>query len=65
MRVQINGVDVTDVTRNFSSDEWDKLQAVGGHMYVYQRRDFLSGNNSSRSGHGAHGARGGRGQWAP
>jgi hypothetical protein len=48
MRVQINGVDVTDVTRNFTSDEWDKLRAVGGHTYVYQRRDFISGNNYGR-----------------
>ena len=48
MRVQMNGVDVTDITRNFTSDEWDKLRAVGGHTYVYQRRDFISGNNYGR-----------------
>ena len=58
MRVHMNGVDVTDVTRNFTSDEWDKLRAVGGHTYVYQRRDFLSGNNSGRGGRGD--GRGGR-----
>ncbi len=49
MRVVMNnGVDVTDVTRNFTSDDWDKLRACGGHTYVYQRRDFLTG----REGHG-------------
>lgn len=57
MKVVMNGVDVTDVTRNFTSDEWDKLRAVGGHTYVYQRRDFLSGN----SGRGGRDNRGGRG----
>ena len=65
MRVHMNGVDVKDVTRNFSSDEWDKLRAVGGHTYVYQQRDFLNGNNGGRSdrgdGRGARGGRGGRG----
>ncbi len=65
MQVQMNGVNVTDVTRNFSSDEWDKSRAVGGHTYVYQRRDLLSDNNGWRSGRGdgrdGRGARGGRG----
>jgi hypothetical protein len=38
--ITMNGVDVTDVTdvtRNYTSDEWDKLRQVGGHTYVYQR----------------------------
>ncbi len=43
MRVVMNGVDVTDVTRNFTSDDWDKLRACGGHTYVYQRHEFLNG----------------------
>lgn len=50
MRVVMNGVDVTDVTRNFTSDDWDKLRACGGHTYVYQRRNFL--NATSRRGGG-------------
>ena len=57
MKVVMNGDDVTDVRRNFTSDEWDKLRAVGGHTYAYQRRDFLSGN----TGRGARDNRGGRG----
>ena len=40
----MNGVDVTDDAQNFTSDQWDKLRACGGHTYVYQRREFLSGN---------------------
>jgi hypothetical protein len=40
MKVTVNGVDVTDVPRNFTSDEWDKLRVVGGHTYVYQRREY-------------------------
>ena len=37
-KLTMNGVDVTDVSRNFTSDEWEKLKIVGGHTYVYQRR---------------------------
>jgi hypothetical protein len=55
-RVTMNGVDVTDVTRNYTSDEWDKLRQVGGHTYVYQRREFLSG----RTGRGDRGRGGNR-----
>jgi hypothetical protein len=61
MRVVMNGVDVTDVTRNFTSDDWDKLRACGGHTYVYQRRDFLNGNSGRGTGRDARGGRGGRG----
>ena len=53
----MNGVDVTDVTRNHTSDEWDKLRQVGGHTYVYQRREYLSG----RTGRGERGRGGNRG----
>jgi hypothetical protein len=58
-KVIMNGIDVTDVTRNFTSDEWEKLKLVGGHTYVYQRRDFLSGRGG-RDGRGGRGGRGGR-----
>ena len=64
MKVVMNGIDVTDVTRNFTSDEWDKLRACGGHTYVYQRRDFLSGRGS-RGGRDDRGGRGGRGGRGP
>ena len=61
--VVMNGVDVTDVTRNFTSDDWDKLRACGGHTYVYQRRDFLNGggcggrDNQGGRGDGRHAGR--------
>jgi hypothetical protein len=56
-KVIMNGVDVTDVSRNYTSEEWEKLKQVGGHTYVYQRRDFLSG----RGGRGGRGGRDGGG----
>jgi hypothetical protein len=52
----MNSVDVTDVTRNYTLDEWDKLRQVGGHTYVYQHREFLSG----RTGRGDRGRGGNR-----
>ena len=58
-KVTMNGVDVTDVSRNYSSEEWEKLKQFGGHTYVYQRRDFLSGRGG-RDGRGGRGGRGGR-----
>jgi hypothetical protein len=60
MKVVMIGVDVTDVTHNFSSDEWDKLRACGGHTYEYQRRDFLSGRGS-RGGSDDRGGRASQG----
>jgi hypothetical protein len=61
MRVVMNGVDVTDVTRNFTSEDWDKLRACGGHTYVYQRRDLLNGRGGRGDARGGCGDRGGRG----
>lgn len=58
MRVVMNGVDVTDISRNFTSDEWEKLRACGGHTYVAQRREYLSGRHGGRGDRS--GARGGR-----
>jgi hypothetical protein len=52
---------VTDVTRNFTSDDWDKLRACGGHSYVYQRREYLSGRGGRDGRSGGRGGRGGRG----
>ena len=61
MRVVMNGVDVTDVTRNFTSEDWDKHRACGGHTYVYQRRDFLNGRGGRGDARGGRGSRGGCG----
>jgi hypothetical protein len=59
----MNGGDLTDVTRNFTADDRDKLRAVGGHTYVYQRREYLIGSSRGCGcdGRGPHGDRGGRG----
>jgi hypothetical protein len=60
MRVMMNGVDVSDIHRNITSDEWEKLKLVGGHTYIYQRRDYL--NNRGGSGrYDGRGRSGGRG----
>ena len=68
----MNGVDVTDVTRNFTADDWDKLCVVGGHTYVYQRREYLNGStgrggrdNRSGRGNARGGHGGGRGTRSP
>jgi hypothetical protein len=60
-KVIMNGIDVTDVSRSFTTDEWEKLKTVGGHAYVYQRREYLSGRGrDGRGGRSGRGARGGR-----
>jgi hypothetical protein len=55
----MNVVDVTDVTCNYTSDEWDKLRQVGGHTYIYLCQEILSGRtgqgNQGRSGNRASG----------
>ena len=61
MKVTMNGVDVTDVSRSFTSDEWDKLRVVGGHTYVYQRREYLSGRGGRDGRSGQRGRAAGRG----
>ena len=61
-KVVMNGIDVTDVHRSFTSDEWDKLRSCGGQAYVYAHRDYLSGRGGGRDGRtGGRGGRGGRG----
>ena len=49
--------------RNYTSEEWDKLRLVGGHTYIYQRRDYLNNRGSGRfDGRGGGGrSAGGRG----
>ena len=43
MKVIINGFDVTDVTRSFTPDDWDKLRSCGRHSFVYKHREYPSG----------------------
>jgi hypothetical protein len=58
--VVMNGVDVSDIHRNYTSDEWEKLRVVGGHAYIAQRREYLQNRGSGRfDGRGGGGGRGG------
>ena len=68
-KVMMNGVDVLDVHRNFTSDEWHTLCLVGGHAYISQRRKYLTtcgsgcfdgrgrGGRGSAPGYTGHGGR--------
>ncbi len=59
-KVVMNGVDVSDINRNFTSDEWEKLRTCGGVAYIHQRREYLANRGSGRyDGRGRGG--GGRG----
>jgi hypothetical protein len=65
MKVMMNGVDVSDIHRNFTADEWDKLRLVGGHTYIYQRREYLNNRGSGRfSGRGGGRGQGDRGSYS-
>lgn len=62
LKVMMNGVDVSDIHRNYTSEEWEKLRLVGGHTYIYQRRDYLNNRGSGRfDGRGSGNRSGGRG----
>jgi hypothetical protein len=63
MKVVMNGVDVSDINRNFTSDEWEKLRTCGGIAYIHQRREYLANRGSGRfDGRGGGSGRGsGRG----
>jgi hypothetical protein len=48
MKVVMNGVDVSDIHRNFTTDEWEKLRSCGGVAYIHQRREYLANRGSGR-----------------
>jgi hypothetical protein len=60
MKVIMNGVDVTEVSCNFTSGEWDELRACVGHTYVAQRREYVSGRHRGRGNNRGGRGRGGR-----
>ncbi len=39
----INGIDVSDLTQNFTDEEWRKLAYNGGWLYVAQAREQMNG----------------------
>jgi hypothetical protein len=64
LKVVMNGVDVSDINRNFTSDEWEKLRTCGGIAYIHQRREYLAhrGGSGRFDGRGGgYGRGGGRG----
>ena len=63
MKVVMNGVDVSDINRNFTTDEWDKLRSCGGIAYIHQRREYLANRGSGRfdGRGGGSGRNGGKG----
>jgi hypothetical protein len=63
VKVVMNGVDVSDINRNFTGDEWEKLRTCGGVSYIHQRREYLANRSSGRfdGRNGGPGRGGGRG----
>jgi hypothetical protein len=60
---KINGVDVSDPTRSFTSEEWEQLAWNGGHQYVTQARERMNGcgrGHGGQGGQGGHSSGGGR-----
>ena len=58
-KVVMNGVDVSDINRNFTSDKWEKLRTCGGIAYIHQRREYLANRAPGRfEGRGRGGGRG-------
>ncbi len=59
VKVVMNGVDVSDINRNFTSDEWEKLRSCGVIAYIHQRREYLANRGSDRfDGRGGGSGRG-------
>ncbi len=60
VKVVMNGVHVSDINRNLTSDEWERLRTCGGVSYVHQRREYLANRGSGRfDGRGGGPGRGG------
>jgi len=57
-RVVWNGIDVTDVTRSFTDEEWDALRPNGGLAYIHQQRELLHGGGRGRGRDGRGRGRG-------
>ena len=58
VKVHMNGVDVSDIHRSFTSDEWEKLRSCGGQAYIYQRREYFNNRGSGRFDGRGGGSRG-------
>jgi hypothetical protein len=60
VKVVMNGVNVSDINRNFTSDEGERLRTCGGVSYIHQLREYLANRGSGRcDGRGGCPGRGG------
>ena len=57
---KINGIDVSDPNRSFTSEEWEALSFNGGRAYVMQARERMAGRGSGRGRADQGRGRGGR-----
>ena len=53
----INGVDISDTTRNFTVNEWTSLGWNGGWAYVFQCQERMNGRGSGIRGGDRDGGR--------
>jgi len=51
-RMQINGVDVTDPTRNFTADEWERLGTARSYVTQQRTRTGRGGRTGGRNSNG-------------
>ena len=50
--MQINGVDVTDPTRNFTADEWERLGTARSYVTQQRTRTGRGGRTGGRNSNG-------------
>ena len=46
----MNGVDISDVHWNFTTNEWDKLKTIRAHLIVYNQKKHDAQHGSCRQG---------------
>jgi hypothetical protein len=51
-RMQINGIDVTDPTRNFTADEWERLGTARSYITQQRTRTGRGGRTGGRNNNG-------------
>ena len=56
--MMINGIDVSDPTRNFTTYEWNRLGWNGGREYVAQAWECMNIRGCGGRGRGRYGRRG-------
>jgi hypothetical protein len=61
LKVVMNRVNVSDINRDLTSDEWEKLRTCGRFACIHQRREYLAncGSSGQFDGRGGGFGRGG------